>query len=141
NDSVSGHGIIEFAPGTTYEFRVSAHAISSSSSFATGNMYVEAVTSDSTGTSSIQIWADVYCTSVLALAGEVRGHIYRTDPDLLTEPTDLVFDVVDDSPATTSPDLFTATTETSPTDCVSPPPAFGEPLQKGEITVNDESPI
>lgn len=138
NDSVSGHGLVVFDPTTTYEFRVSAHAISSTTTVATGNMYIRATTTDISGTTVIEIWADVFCVSAQSINAEVRGHIYRTEPDLLTEPTDLIFNVSDFSEATSAPDLFDATTGPVGVDCVFPPPPGTLPVAKGNITVNDE---
>jgi hypothetical protein len=138
NDSVSGHGFVVFSPTTTYDFRVSAHTISSTTTVATGNMYIQAVVMDATGTTTIAIWADVFCLSALSVQAEVRGHIYRTEPDLLTEPTDLIFNVTDLSGATSGPDLFDATTGPVGVDCVTPPPPGVFPVAKGNVTVNDE---
>jgi hypothetical protein len=142
NDSVNGHGFVVFDPTTTYEFRVSAHTISTTTTAGTGNMFITATQVDPiTGqTITISIWADVYCVAVATFQGEVRGHIYRTEPDLLTGPTDLVFDVTDAS-FTNLPDLFGATTETAGAPCVLPVTTPDEqPVAKGDVSVNDEGP-
>jgi hypothetical protein len=138
NDSVSGHGFVVFDPTTTYEFRVSAHTISSATTVATGNMYIKAVNIDPLSPITLEIWADVFCVSVAGVAGEVRGHIYRTAPDLLTEPMDLVFNVADLSKATGTPDLFDATTNAVGEPCTVPPVPGTLPVAKGDIDVNDE---
>jgi hypothetical protein len=142
NDSVNGHGFVVVDPTTTFDFKVSAHTLSSTTTAATGNMWISALASDATGTTiKLQIWADVFCTSVLTINGEVRGHIYRTEPDLLTAPSDLVFNVSDQSPFSNLPDLFSATTTPSGVaGCTEPPPPGEFEVAKGEITVNDEGP-
>ena len=140
NDSVSGHGFVVFSATTTYEFRVSARTISSTTTAATGNMYISALQTSTTGTIALEIWADVDCLSVVGLLAEVRGTIYRTNPDLLTEPTDLIFDVADVSALTnnTEPDLFNATTSAEPELCVAPTLAPTNEVAKGDIRVNSE---
>jgi hypothetical protein len=139
NDSVSGHGLVVFSPTTTYDFRVSAHTISSTTTAATGNMYIKAVSIDPLSPVTVEIWADVFCVSVIGLVGEVRGHIYRTNPDILPEPTDLIFNVGDASALTNNalPDLFDATTGPVGEPCL-PPIAPVNEVAKGDITVNDE---
>jgi hypothetical protein len=131
-----------YDPTTTYDFRVSAHTISTTTTAATGNMYIQAVQIDpTTGTTlTISIWADVYCVSVLGYNGEVRGHIYRTDPDLLTQPTDLVFDVSDLNPFSSLPDTIDVATDPIGTPCIDVPTGALTPVAKGDITVNDEGP-
>ena len=138
NDSVSGHGFVVVGPTTTYEFRVSAHTISSTTTAATGNMYIKAVSTDPTSPFNVEIWADAYCVSVVGLLAEVRGHIYRTEPDLLEDPTDLIFDVADASALTGGPDLFGATTSELPEPCVAPTLAPLNEVAKGDIRVNSE---
>jgi hypothetical protein len=141
NDSVSGHGLVVFDPTTTYEFRVSAHTISDTTTVATGNMFLRLTLQDPTlGTVVIDIWADVFCTSVLANTGEVRGHIYRTEPDLgLHDTTDLIFNVTDLNRVSDAPDLFTpGTEETAISTCIEPPAPGLTEVDKGNITVNDE---
>jgi hypothetical protein len=141
NDSVNGHGFVVVDPMTTLEFRVSAHTLSSTMTAATGNMYLRADASDSTGTAlTLEIWADVYCTSVLTINGEVRGHIYRTEPDLLTEPSDLVFNVTDLNPYSNLPDTFAVGTPPAGTWCTEPPPPGQFDVTKGDVRVNDEGP-
>lgn len=137
NDSVNGHGFVVFDPTQTYDFRVSAHTISSTTTAATGNMYIKAVSTDPTGI-NIEIWADVYCVSVVGLLAEVRGHIYRTEPDILEVPTDLIFDVADASELTGGPDLITPTTSELPEACVAPTLAPSDEVAKGDISVNNE---
>ena len=140
NDSVNGHGFVVADFGTTYEFRVSAHTLSTTTTAATGNMYVQQTISDASGTTTVSVWADVYCLSVLAINGEVRGHIYRTEPDLLTVPEDLVFNVSDLNPVTSGPDLFSVTDVPAPSACIEPPEPGLLPVAKGDVTVNDEGP-
>jgi hypothetical protein len=140
NDSVNGHGFVVYDPTTTYDFRVSAHTLSTTTTAATGNMFITATSTDDTGTLTVSIWADVYCVSVLGYYGQVRGHIYRTEPDLLTDPTDLVFDVSDYSSFTNLPDMFDATTAVIGTPCIDVPVGGAVPIAKGDISVNDEGP-
>jgi hypothetical protein len=142
NDSVNGHGFVVVDASTTLDFRVSAHTLSSTTTAATGNMWLSATSTDSTGTTlTLQIWADVFCASVLTTNGEVRGHIYRTEPDLLTTATDLVFDVSDLNPYTNLPDMFDVSTPTAGlAGCTQPPPPGVFAVAKGNITVNDEGP-
>jgi hypothetical protein len=143
NDSVNGHGFVVFDPNTTYEFRVSAHTIGTTTTAATGNMYIQAVYTYPTSTSTLSIWADVYCVSVQGYNGQVRGHIYRTEPSgAYAEPTDLVFDVSDYSSFSTLPDAMDATAESIGTGCdpLIPPPGGTVPIAKGDISVTDEGP-
>jgi hypothetical protein len=142
NDSVNGHGFVVFDPTTTYEFRVSAHTLSTTTTAAIGNMYIQASSTDPiTGTTAtISYWADVYCVNVAALAGEVRGHVYRTEPDILTTPEDLLFSVTDLNPFTNLPDTFGATITPFGTTCDVPLQQDQAPVAKGDITVNDEGP-
>ena len=142
NDSVSGHGVVIFDATTTYEFRVSAHTVSDTTTLATGNMFLRLTqTGDPVlGTVIISLWADVFCTSVAANNGEVRGHIYRMEPNLgLAGNTDLIFNVTDLSEVSDAPDLFTPTTDTTgAATCVEPPLPGESEVAKGNITVNDE---
>jgi hypothetical protein len=142
NDSVNGHGFVVYDPTTTYEFRVSAHTISSTTTAATGNMFITATFTYTTGAiETISIWADVYCVSVQGYLGQVRGHVYRTEPSgLYADPTDLVFDASDYSSFSNLPDTFNATAEAIGTPCIDVPPGGLQPVAKGDITVNDEGP-
>ena len=138
NDSVNGHGTVLVGLDTTYEFKVSAHAISSFTTAATGNMFLDVVYFDEPSGLTIhtQYWADVFCIAVAGGVGQVRGHVYRTEPDLLSVPTDLVFGVTDAYPYVNQADEFDAAIEDTPSECSVSPGLY--PLAKGQITVNDE---
>ena len=142
NDSVSGHGLVVFDSTTTYEFRVSAHTVSTTTTVATGNMFLRyTITGDpDLGTVVIGIWAEVFCVSTESIIGEVRGHIYRSDANLF-EGQDLVFQVTDFSGVSDAPDMFTPTTVDplfTPSDCTEPPLGGETEVDKGNITVHDE---
>lgn len=141
NDSVSGHGTVVFDAATTYEFRVSAHTLSDTTTLATGNMFLRITTTGDPilGTVVISVWADVFCTSVLSIDGEVRGHIYRSEPDLDLQGQDLIFNVTDLNPVSDAADLLTFTSEeTGLSTCLEPPAPGLTDVAKGIITVNDE---
>lgn len=137
NDSASGHGFVVVDGTTNYEFRFSAHTLSNTTTAATGNMFVTATQTTPTSITTISIWADVYCLSVVNFQAQIRGRVYRVQPTIGT-PLDLVFDVDDLSSFTTMPDLFSATTEELGVPCPPIPPGGVSPVAKGDISVRDE---
>jgi hypothetical protein len=136
NDSLNGQGF-PVAGNETAEIRISAHTISSTTTAATGNMYIKVVTTDTTtgDVTTRAFWADVYCLSVVGQLAQVNGNVYRAEPDLAA-PAALSFEVTDSGPSTL-PDLWAGVTTPLFTPCA--PPIGGTiPIAKGDFKVNDE---
>jgi hypothetical protein len=136
NDSVDGQGFL-VAANQTAEVKISAHTISSTTTAATGNIYIKIVTTNpATGdVFSQSFWADVYCLSALGGLAQINGNVYRAEPDLAA-PTALSFEVTDTGPSTL-PDLWAGDPVPLSTPCATPTGGT-VPIAKGDFKVNDE---
>lgn len=135
NDSLSGSAYLVLGTENA-DIYVSAHTISGFTTAATGNMSIKITSVNPTtgDVTYVNIWADVYCLWVIGPTAQVKGNVYRSEPDL--GPLSLTYEITDFSSFTTLPDTWDGITGTPSEPCTAPTGGV-DPIAKGDFKVND----